>query len=341
VQVVLVHELTHALQAQHFDIELDGADDLVLRSIVEGDAMRIEWKYADTLPDAEREQADADNTQDEETAAELAQIPWALVQQTFAPYDLGPIFLDYVGSHGGDAAINQVFEELPTQEELITPSLYGTGSVDQVVEVSAPEGATVLDDERPWPMFDALVMLDAWLPWLQARAPFDGWAGGHVVTYQRGETGLVCFTAAAAFDTEADAGVFSSAVSAWGAASGAQAQPIVVGAQVSFESCDRGDGAALPAKPAFSTSEQAILESNLLAAGAEQAAAATDGVPAATDTSVVMVPLNETDARCIVRTMIDDQDLAPLFLQDDFTPRDGDILLLRTTIARNTCGVFP
>jgi len=343
VKVVLVHELTHALQAQHFDIELGRADDFVLRSIVEGDAMRIEWKFADTLPEADRVQADADNAQDDETAAELDQIPWALVQQTFAPYDLGPIFLDYMDSHGGDAAINKVFDDLPTQEELITPSLYGAGGPDQSVLVSPPDGAVVLDGERTWPMFDALVMLDAWLPWLQARTPFDGWAGGSIVTYLKGgDAGPVCFTAVAAFDNETQAGSFAAAITAWGVAAAAAVQPNAIGTQVTFESCDRGDGAAVPPKPAFSTSEQALLESNILAGGEEEATGPPTQTPAPDATTAVTVPLDDVAKHCIVRTMIDDPDLAPLFFkQEDFTPQEDDILLLRTTIARNTCGVFP
>lgn len=343
VKVVLVHELTHALQAQHFDIELGERDDFVLRAIVEGDAMRIEWKYSATLPESDRAAADADNTQDDETTAQLDQIPWALVQQTFAPYDLGPIFLGYIDSHGGDAAIDHVFEHLPSQEALITPSLYATGSPDQPVTVVPPEGAAVLDAERAWPMFDALVMLDAWLPWLQARTPFDGWAGGAIVTYQKGgELGPVCFTAAAVFDTEAQAGAFTAAITAWAVAAAATVQPTLVVTQVTFESCDRGDGAAVPPKPAFSTSEQVLLESVILAAVEAPETALPAGVPAPDTTTVATVPLNDVDKHCIVRTMIDDPDLAPLFLtSDELTPHENDIVLLRTTIARNSCGIFP
>ena len=341
VQVVLVHELTHALQAQHFDIELGGADDFVLRSIVEGDAMRIEWKYADTLPDVEREQADVDNSLDEETSAELDQIPWALVQQTFAPYDLGPIFLAYLDGHGGDAAINGAFTNLPSEEQLVTPSLYGGGDADRPVDVAAPAGAEVLDT-RPWPMFDALVMLDAWLPWLQARTPFDEWAGASIVTYEQGGAGgRVCFTAAAEFDTDAGATGFSAAVTAWAAAAASPVQPQTVGTRITFESCDRGDGAALPPKPAFSTSEQVLLENTMLAAGAGEAAASQTEPAAGGDPTAVTVPLNDVEKHCIVRTMIDDPDLGPLFLEDTFTAQQDDIVLLRTTIARNTCGVFP
>ena len=343
VQVVLVHELTHALQAQHFDIQPGGEDDLAVRSVVEADALRIEHEYSDTLAADVREQADAANTQDDETAAELDQIPWALVQQSFAPYDLGPIFLEYVGLHGGDAAVNAIFDDFPTQEELITPSLYGSGGVDQTVDVTAPDGSFVLDPARPWPMFDALVMLDAWLPWLQARTPFDGWAGGSVVTYEQGGSGgPVCFTAAAVFDSEVDASGFASAVSGWAAVAASPAQPVTVGTRVSFESCDRGAGAALPPKPAFSTSEQVILENNLLASADDPSAAAPPDAPSVGEDGVTdLVALNETERHCIVRTMIDDEQFGPLFLQDTFTPEDENLALLRATVARNSCGVFP
>ena len=57
--VTLVHELTHALQDQHFDLDRedeseDGADEDVFRSLVEGDATRIEDGYVASLSDEER-----------------------------------------------------------------------------------------------------------------------------------------------------------------------------------------------------------------------------------------------------------------------------------------------
>ena len=55
----LVHELTHALQDQHFDIgdrmqesdDDDDAPDDSLSALVEGDADRIEERWADELTD--------------------------------------------------------------------------------------------------------------------------------------------------------------------------------------------------------------------------------------------------------------------------------------------------
>ena len=59
-KVTVAHELTHALQDQHFDLtklEKEAAkthSSDALRSLVEGDAVRVQKLYLKTLPDAEQ-----------------------------------------------------------------------------------------------------------------------------------------------------------------------------------------------------------------------------------------------------------------------------------------------
>jgi len=61
VRVTIVHELTHALQDQHFDLtKLDDAvetegEDFALTALVEGDATSIEDDYLFSLPQAEQD----------------------------------------------------------------------------------------------------------------------------------------------------------------------------------------------------------------------------------------------------------------------------------------------
>ena len=61
VRVTLVHELTHALQDQHFDLtKLDDAvetsgEDFALTALVEGDATSVEDDYLFSLPQAEQD----------------------------------------------------------------------------------------------------------------------------------------------------------------------------------------------------------------------------------------------------------------------------------------------
>ena len=85
-----------------------------------------------------------------------------------------------------------------------------------------------------------------------------------------------------------------------------------------------------------------ILEHNLLASADDSSAAAPpDAPPVGEDGVTDLVALNETERHCIVRTMIDDEQFGPLFLKDTFTPEDENLALLRATVARNSCGVFP
>src|SRR5438067_13858176 len=61
-QPTIVHELTHALQAQHFDIDpkLDSTNaQTAFRSLVEADAMRIEDAYVRSLSDDDQQKIDA------------------------------------------------------------------------------------------------------------------------------------------------------------------------------------------------------------------------------------------------------------------------------------------
>ena len=62
VRVTVVHELTHALQDQHFgltrlqDATKSSGEDLALTTLVEGDAVWVEEDYVATLPQAEQDE---------------------------------------------------------------------------------------------------------------------------------------------------------------------------------------------------------------------------------------------------------------------------------------------
>ncbi len=319
-RTVLVHELTHALQEQHFDLVLGEHDDLSVRAMVEADAMRIEKEYTTGLSAAERAQEEEANGGDADVDELLGDVPWALVEQTYAPYVLGTMFLDRIAADGGNAAVDDVLRKPPTAEELVTPSIYGTNPPDLVVTPELPAGADVVEVARPWTMFEALMMLDAWLGWRDARTPFDGWAGAGYIGYVRDAGGPQCFSTLSAFDSVESAHAFSDAVAAWAAASGSAAAPVVVDATVSFEACERGDGAADPPDPHVTTSEAAVME-NALLAQAEPPATPEDG---AID-------------RCIARTLVDDAQLADLFWAESLTADQWALVDQRRAEARWNC----
>jgi hypothetical protein len=320
VRVVLAHELTHALQAQHFDVKLGGPDDLALRSMLEADAMRVERVYRGTLPELERQAADDGTTLSAETESQLDSVPWAVVQQRYAPYALGPLVVNNVFAADGNSGVDALIRQPPSEEVLISPWLNGTNQVDAVVDATVPAGATVLESQRPLSMLDTLVMLDAWLAWEQARGALDGWAGGGYVSYQRDGSGDVCFSAVATFDQSAEP--FATAVSAWATASGSLASPSLEGNRVSFESCARGSGAAVPAKPVVSPIEAVLIENSVVA-------------EAGTD-----LPADElARAQCYARKLIDDPQTAPLLFEEELTVDQQATFDWVTTAAAQACGL--
>ena len=178
VRVVLAHELTHALQAQHFDLATGGENDLELRAVVEADALRVEGAYTDTMSAQDQAAANQANSLAPDAEQGLSDVPWAVVEKRYAPYVLGPMLVGDVFAADGNEGVNELIRTPPTEEILLNPWLYGDpGQALVDVPVEVPLGNTVIDEPQPFSQLDALVMLDAWLPWTQAREALNGWAG--------------------------------------------------------------------------------------------------------------------------------------------------------------------
>ena len=319
VRTVLAHELTHALQDQHFDLSLGGPGDLALRAIVEADAMRVEDQYTATLPEEDRVQVSADNSLSVESEAQLADVPAALVDHEYAPYVLGPMLISTVYAQQGNAGVDALLRRPPSEEVLVNPWMYTFGQVDATPTMSAPEGATVIEPSQPASMLAVLAMLDAWLPWSQARGALDGWAGGGYISYQRAE-GTVC----AAFDVVVDGSpdALVAAVSAWSVAAQSTAIPVVVASDVHFETCARPSGAQNPPPAAISLNEEIFLE-DLAVESAPAVASAIDAAP----------------YQCLARILIDDPVVGPLLLAPTLTP-DQEAQFEATRLnAATWCGI--
>src|SRR5262249_14533233 len=99
VRQVLVHELTHAVDDQHFDLnrpqlDADTTDEkpLAFRALAEGDATFVEDAYVgDMLPGDQRAARDEENAQADDIPDD---IPDVLFELFGFPYDAGPAFID-------------------------------------------------------------------------------------------------------------------------------------------------------------------------------------------------------------------------------------------------------
>lgn len=269
VESTIVHELTHALQDQNFDLgqrfaELDKADDVNASAasegfdaLVEGDARRIEGLWRDHLSDEERAALDKEQKKGQKGfEKDSKDIPEVLVTMLAAPYELGQALLDVAVQQGGDAAVDNLFRSPPkTEEQQLDPWTLVADHQGflSVPKPALPEGAKAFDDGS----FGAvtwLMMLSERLPSAQALTAVDGWGGDSYTAYQ--QDGLSCVTIDYRGDTPEDLAQMSSALHAWVAKGPKKSGDVTQEAQtLVLNSCDPGKHAA---KVAFGRSKDAL-----------------------------------------------------------------------------------
>jgi hypothetical protein len=302
VRTTIVHELTHALQGQHFALQLGGPDDFQLRALAEADALRIEDAYTATLTSGDQTTAEEGTVIDPTGEAALDNVPWSVVEASYAPYIIGPALVAHLVQQGGNAAVDGAFSKLPTQKELLDPTLYGNSPAEIDVEVAPPAGIEPFGRREPWGAYDALVMLDAWLPYRTSRDPLDDWSGGARVAYQQGDQ--ICIAFAAQFSSDRASLLFADAIKQWGAASGTNAVATPAGGAVTFSSCERGSAAVEPPHPTLLPSLAVRAEISFLDGFTDKP------LPIGIDVGI---------GHCAARKMIDDPVIAPLWSKPEIT----------------------
>jgi hypothetical protein len=144
VRHVLVHELTHALQDQWFSIDrtLSNQDEteLAFRTLVEGDAVRIENEYIAVLSQADKRQIQAANV----AGGRLPPgIPDILLELDSFPYQAGPPFTEAVITKGQER-LDAAFTTPPTSTaQVIHPDLFLAGRAPVTVDLPAADGAVI------------------------------------------------------------------------------------------------------------------------------------------------------------------------------------------------------
>ncbi len=144
VRTVMAHELTHALDDQHFELDRPALDDAKdesgfgFQSLVEGNARRVEDAYLASLSEDDQQAAFTEQFQ-MAGDIDITAIPQVLVEQITAPYELGEGFVAAVLDDGGQARLDAAFEEPPTtSEQVVEPGTFLAG--EGAVEVAAAVG---------------------------------------------------------------------------------------------------------------------------------------------------------------------------------------------------------
>ncbi len=203
VKSTLVHELTHVLQDQHFQIgdrmkqlRHDGKDtaESVLDAIIEGDAVRVQTRYRSSL--GTHQQAVLDASQKKEDRAGLhriSRVPPALVTMMASPYTLGLQLVDTVAARGGNGAVDKLFGHPPTHETVLLDPYrlltHQTGA-RHVAKPALKHGEKKFDSGELGALTWYFVLGER-IPLADALAAADGWGGDSYTAYDAHGTSCV------------------------------------------------------------------------------------------------------------------------------------------------------
>jgi len=219
-RITLAHELTHAIDDQHFDLErIDPIvaacrDDAFLATLgaVEGSAQFFSTRLLFEFPP---EDGDYSGLGDGGGAPEG--VPPFMFDLQLWPYTAGQSFITELESRGGIAEIDAALRTFPiTTEQILHPERYPS---DRPSRVTVTDLTSELGSG--WGDLDVMQVGEAWFQAMLelrldasvAEAAATGWDGGIYRAFTDGRNAVVVF--ATAWDTQADADAFAQAVQDW------------------------------------------------------------------------------------------------------------------------------
>jgi len=133
-ELLEAHELTHALQDQHFDLEAmllkvkdNDDEEIALHSVIEGDATLAGLAYVSggLTEDLEKKIVDHFSSMPESFQPESAGTPLALSAPMMFQYVQGTRFVAEAWQRGGWAAVDAIYRDPPrSTQEIMNPALY-------------------------------------------------------------------------------------------------------------------------------------------------------------------------------------------------------------------------
>jgi hypothetical protein len=222
-EVTYAHEVVHALQDQHFDLESfddqrnEGSDDesLAVTALIEGDATTAQIQYLIANPgligDLSGEISDGDAA-----SQALDNAPPIISATLLFPYEQGQVFVDEIMADGGWEAVDAAFASPPAStEQILHPDKYQAG--EPPVTVAMPNiaeglgaGWTVFDTNTMGEFQTSVLLNEGDVSARQAEQAAEGWGGDtYTVVGTEGEDVIVWDSE---WDTEDDATEFAESL---------------------------------------------------------------------------------------------------------------------------------
>ena len=329
VRVTLVHELTHALQDQKFDLDaLDrqaetSGESFAETALVEGDATSVENAYVASLPRAEQDAYDAsfDDQSPQPDAPSTEHVPPVLELFESAPYVFGPQYLDTLKAEGGLARVDAAFRDPPqSEEEIIDAVAAKRGGRPRVVAV--PKLGPGERRDGPPDDFGALrlyLVLASRLPPATALRAAEGWGGDRYLAYTRGGHRQECVRVAFRGDSRTDTDEIGTALDRWAASLPAGAATVGrAGGGPTLTACDT-EGTTAPDQPTLDAAVATLASRNELVREF-----VADHAPVA-------------DARCVADGLVVDPQVEPLLNKQTLTDEEQALVRDRITQGIRRC----
>lgn len=220
---VMAHELTHALQDQHFNLQRfekwpkgDSDAELAAHALIEGDATLAMTQYMTKNPQVAL--AFIRSLGSLETATEhFKQAPRALRESLLFPYEEGSIWAKQLYKRGGWEMVSRAFTRLPqSSEQILHADKYFAEDAPQ--KVTLPEFRNLLGPS--WKRVDydvngewgCYLVLDEFInDAVESKQAAAGWGGDRFALYESTKPGDVFVAQLTAWDTPTDAREFFDA----------------------------------------------------------------------------------------------------------------------------------
>jgi hypothetical protein len=231
----IVHELVHAFDDQHFDLDRPEYDDLTdeipwtFSAIAEGSASWVEEEWRGDLSAAERSELQIEELAFGDLDILLA-FELACLILEISPYEEGEPFVDHLFETGGNSAIDDALLEPPvSSEHVMEPSRFDAD--EPVDEVAVPQA----DGEVLWSGVGGQVLIDALFTGKFIVADID-WGGDQMVVWVD-DIGGSCMRWDIRADTEAGGEAMAHGFNEWARLVGSARVEAVDGITLRIERC--------------------------------------------------------------------------------------------------------
>lgn len=218
-EVTYAHEVVHALQDQHFDLEsfdnqrIEGSDDesLAITSLIEGDATAAQIQYLIANRDLIAELSG-------ELGGDQAfnNAPRIVSATLIFPYEQGQVFVDQVRSEGGWDAVNAAFASPPVStEQILHPEKYRAGETPipvALADIAAGLGSgwSTFDTNTMGEFQTSILLNEGDVSERQAEQAAAGWGGDRYTVLGTASQDVIVWESE--WDSETDAAEFAAAL---------------------------------------------------------------------------------------------------------------------------------